>query len=67
MKYFHTIIPISDERRENRKNEIDAYINDIKKQLFSLYCEKGIAGQQSGGLCRKEFQIQLQSLPLRNH
>ena len=40
MKYFHTITPISDERRENRKNEIDAYINDIKKQLFSLYCEK---------------------------
>lgn len=39
MKYFHTITPISDERRENRKNEIDAYINDIKKQLFSLYCE----------------------------
>lgn len=41
----------------------------LKKQLFSLYCEKGIDGQQSGGLCRKEFQIQiqLQSLPLRNH
>lgn len=35
MKYFHTITPISDERRENRKNEIDAVIDsdDTKKKI----------------------------------
>lgn len=40
MKYFHTITPISDERRENRKNEIDAYINDIKKTIVLIILRK---------------------------
>ena len=29
----------------------------LKKQLFSLYCEKGIAGQQSGGYVGKNFKF----------
>lgn len=57
MKYFHTITPISDERRENRKNEIDAYINDIKKQLFSLYCEKASLDIKAEDYVGKNFKF----------
>lgn len=57
MKYFHTITPISDERRENRKNEIDAYINDIKKQLFSLFCEKASMDIKAEDYVGKKFKF----------
>ena len=49
MKYFHTITPISDERRENRKNEIDAYINDIKKTIVLIILRKPIGKPQTPG------------------
>lgn len=63
MKYFHTITPISDERRENRKNEIDAYINDIKKQLFSLYCEKASMDIKAEDYVGKKFKFKFNFNP----